>query len=121
LYQAADAYVSPYLAEGFNLPVLEAAACGTLMICTQGGPTDDFTRPEFALPIQSTRHAVPIAPGTSGECLMPSLEHLVQQMTAAVEQPALAVQARTAGPAFVSQYFTWKNAAGQLLPVLFPR
>ena len=28
LYQAADAYVSPYLAEGFNLPVLEAAACG---------------------------------------------------------------------------------------------
>src|SRR5262249_24096182 len=28
LYHAADCYVSSYLAEGFNLPVLEAAACG---------------------------------------------------------------------------------------------
>src|SRR3546814_16703936 len=28
LYQAADAYVAPYLAEGFNLPALEAAAFG---------------------------------------------------------------------------------------------
>jgi glycosyltransferase involved in cell wall biosynthesis len=27
MYRAADAYVSPYSAEGFNLPVLEAMAC----------------------------------------------------------------------------------------------
>jgi len=36
LYQVADAYVSPYRAEGFNMPVLEAAACGVPVICTRG-------------------------------------------------------------------------------------
>jgi glycosyltransferase involved in cell wall biosynthesis len=28
LYNAADAYVSPYISEAFNMPVLEAMACG---------------------------------------------------------------------------------------------
>lgn len=42
LYGAADCYVSPYRAEGFNLPVLEAMACGTPVLVTDGGATDDF-------------------------------------------------------------------------------
>jgi glycosyltransferase involved in cell wall biosynthesis len=42
LYGIADWYVSPYRAEGFNLPVLEAIACGTPVIVTDGGSTDDF-------------------------------------------------------------------------------
>jgi len=44
LYCLADTYVSPYRAEGFNLPVIEAIACGTPVIVTQGGATDDFAR-----------------------------------------------------------------------------
>lgn len=46
LYNIADAYVTPYRAEGFNLPALEAQACGTPVIATRGGATDDFLRPE---------------------------------------------------------------------------
>lgn len=42
LYSLADWYVSPYRAEGFNLPVLEAQACGTPVIASSGGATDDF-------------------------------------------------------------------------------
>jgi glycosyltransferase involved in cell wall biosynthesis len=42
LYSVADYYASPYRAEGFNLPVLEAMACGTPVIVTAGGATDDF-------------------------------------------------------------------------------
>ncbi len=42
LYDLADVYVSPYRAEGFNLPVLEAMAVGTPVIVTSGGATDDF-------------------------------------------------------------------------------
>ena len=41
-YQIGDVYVSPYRAEGFNMPVLEAAACGLPVICTRGGSTNDF-------------------------------------------------------------------------------
>jgi glycosyltransferase involved in cell wall biosynthesis len=74
LYQAADAYVSPYSAEGFNMPCLEAAACGTVVICTQGGSTDDFTRPEFTLHIQSTTREVQCTPGTAGTVLQPDYE-----------------------------------------------
>jgi len=42
LYNAADAYVTPYRAEGFNLPALEAQSCGTPVVATRGGATDDF-------------------------------------------------------------------------------
>ena len=34
--------------EGFCLPVLEAMAVGVPVIATEKGPTDEFTRPEFA-------------------------------------------------------------------------
>lgn len=43
LYCAVDLYVSPYLAEGFNLMVLEAIACETRVLVSKGGSTDDFT------------------------------------------------------------------------------
>ena len=53
LYQASDAYASPYRAEGFNIPVLEAASCGLPLLVTAGGATDEFTHPSFALYIKS--------------------------------------------------------------------
>lgn len=43
-YDLADCYVSPFLAEGFNLPVLEAACHGLEVICTRGGPPDEFAK-----------------------------------------------------------------------------
>jgi glycosyltransferase involved in cell wall biosynthesis len=43
LYGAADVYVSAYRGEGFNMPVLEAMACGLNTIVTEGGATDDFS------------------------------------------------------------------------------
>lgn len=120
LYQAADAYVSPYLAEGFNLPVLEAAACGLPVICTAGGPTDDFTNPDFAMPVQSKCMAVEI----NGErlfILAPEWEHLNQLMQGAIEQPEISAKARIAGPRFVAENFTWKRAVDRLLKVILPQ
>jgi glycosyltransferase involved in cell wall biosynthesis len=120
LYQAADAYVSPYLAEGFNLPVLEAAACGLPVICTAGGPTDDFTHPDFAMPIESKFRAVEI----NGELLFivaPVWEHLNQLMQRAIDQPEIAAKARIAGPRFVTENFTWKRAIDRLLQVILPQ
>jgi glycosyltransferase involved in cell wall biosynthesis len=42
LYNAADAYISPYYYEGFNLPVLEAIAAGLPVFVTKNGCTDFY-------------------------------------------------------------------------------
>ncbi|MEG4342172.1 glycosyltransferase family 4 protein [Microcoleus sp. A003_D6] len=118
-YQAADVYVSPYLAEGFNLPVLEAAACGLPIICTEGGPTDDFTRSDFAQRIESKFTAVTIE-GETLFILAPEWEHLTDLMRRAIEQPAIAAKARVAGPGFVAENFTWRRAVDRLLEVILP-
>ncbi|NJK65988.1 MAG: glycosyltransferase family 4 protein [Microcoleus sp. CSU_2_2] len=119
LYQAADAYVSLYLAEGFNMPALEAIACGLPVICTKGGPTDDFTTPDFAFHVEST-----LQEGTSNGQqifrLMPNLEHSIALMKNIIEQPELCDRTREAGPKFVATGFTWKHVVDQLLEVLLP-
>lgn len=42
LYNAADLYLSPYLAEGFNLTVLEALTSGVPVIVSQKGSTEKY-------------------------------------------------------------------------------
>jgi glycosyltransferase involved in cell wall biosynthesis len=42
LYNAADAYISPYLAEGFNLTVLEALTVGLPVIVSGKGSTEGY-------------------------------------------------------------------------------
>ena len=116
-YQAADVYVSPYLAEGFNLPVLEAVACGLPVICTEGGPTDDFTRSDFALRIDSKFMAVAIE-GETLFMLAPEWEHLTELMQRAIEQPEIRARARVAGPGFVADNFTWGRSVDRLLEVM---
>lgn len=42
IYNCSDIYVSPYIAEGFNLCPLEALACGTSLIISKTGSTSDY-------------------------------------------------------------------------------
>jgi glycosyltransferase involved in cell wall biosynthesis len=119
LYQAADAYVSPYLAEGFNLPVLEAIACGLPVICTAGGPTDDFTRSEFALRIDSQKKTMKIS-GEDRWIFNPNLEHLIYLMGQMIEQEDFRHQARDSGVKFVSERYTWARIVDRLIDVLDP-
>jgi glycosyltransferase involved in cell wall biosynthesis len=42
IYNACDIYISPYTAEGFNLPVLEAIATGMKVLASKGGSTEFF-------------------------------------------------------------------------------
>ncbi len=115
LYQAADVYVSAYKAEGFNLPVLEAAACGTPVICTRGGPTDEFTDPSFARRISSR---LIVEPGAGKRELSPSLEHLISLMDEAARDEGFRAGARAAGPQFVRAGWTWDHSAAALRRVL---
>lgn len=53
MYAAADAYIAPYKYEGFNLPPLEAIACGTPAIVTSGGATDAYMHEDVGIRIPS--------------------------------------------------------------------
>lgn len=120
IYQIADVYVSPYIAEGFNLPVLEAIACGLPVICTAGGPTDDFIQPNFALPIQSKLHSNHNNDGDLLYGVIPDFEHLVYLMENILENSEFRQQAQINGPAWVENRFTWSQVVDQILAILMP-
>jgi len=114
LYQAADAYVSPYRSEGFNLPVLEAAASGLPVICTKGGSTDDFVSDGFARKIKARKETRLVGEDRWTE-LEPDLAHLTELMMAAVEDHAWRRAAAAAGPAHVAEGFTWDQVTERLV------
>lgn len=115
LYHAADAYACPYLAEGFNLPALEAAACGLPVICTAGGPTDDFTTPEFALRIASDRRP---HPQSGGIMLVPRDQSLIECMRRVIDDDDWRTRAAVAGPEHTHSRFAWSAVADKLLQLL---
>ncbi len=118
LYQAADVYVSPYAAEGFNLPVLEAIACGLPVICTDGGATDDFTSSEFTWKIESKLRMITEKNGDVKFFLEPNTHHLIELMQAAIENSSFRTQTAMATK-FVTENLTWKHVVERLLQVMF--
>jgi glycosyltransferase involved in cell wall biosynthesis len=119
LLRAADCYVSPYLAEGFNLPVLEAAACGVPVVCTEGGATDDFTDASFAWRIRSRPDWIRTDLGLVGEVRQPDVEHLAEHMLHAASAPEEAMRMGRAGAARVAEHFTWDRVTDRLMDSLF--
>jgi glycosyltransferase involved in cell wall biosynthesis len=115
LYRAADAYVSPYHAEGFNLPVLEAIASGLPVIVTAGGPTDDFCRDEFALRVESTLRT---DPERGAKHLSPDLGSLVAHMTRVIDDAALRESAAVDGPEWAASHYSWRGVTERLVRLM---
>ncbi len=118
LYGAADVYVSPYRAEGFNLPVLEAMSCGLPAICTAGGPTDDFVADDCALRLPARQAPVALGDGRPGVQFDVAVETLEKAMTRAAadaqwrQRSGIAARRRAAA-------WNWDAAVERLLAVLF--
>ncbi len=109
LYRAADACVSPYRAEGFNLPVLEAAASGLPVICTAGGATDDFVSDSFALKIRSELAPVRLEGDLTGQWLEPEVDHVASLMFDVIEPAAGRREAAVAGPTHAAFRYDWSR------------
>jgi glycosyltransferase involved in cell wall biosynthesis len=115
LYGAVDCYVSPYRAEGFNLPVLEAIACGTPVIVTRGGATDDFCDDDVAVRINGT-------PGVHddaaefhhGHFITPNIGELAEAMDCFATRRDPGLDRSGAARDRVVGKFSWRNAAIQL-------
>jgi glycosyltransferase involved in cell wall biosynthesis len=117
-YQSADVYVSPYRAEGFNMPVLEAAASGLPIICTRGGPTDEFLPADLARKIESQKVRTR-SMGQEGWQLEPNLEHLTVLMRSAIEDHGWRNMAADEGPKHVRANYTWRTVVDTLMAGLF--
>jgi len=119
LLRAADCYVSPYRAEGFNMPVLEAAACGVASICTAQGPTDEFTDEYSAMRIRSSIGAQPLSPTETGDVLVPDVDHLIALMREACENPAATRARGVLASRHAHQRFTWDRVTDLLVERMF--
>lgn len=112
MYRLADSYLSPYRAEGFNMPVLEALVHGLPMAVTKGGSTDDFVSAfDYCQPISAS-------PGQLHDdrrYLEPDLAQLLQAMnqlsSAGDVEPA--VFERSSKRA--SKKFTWSAIVDSLI------
>jgi glycosyltransferase involved in cell wall biosynthesis len=120
LYRAADCYVSPYRAEGFNMPVLEAMACGVAVLCTAGGPTDEFTEPAFARRIRSLPLRKRLNETETGDALEPDLEHLIELMRDAARGRDATPEAGARAAAHAARHFTWDAVTDELIAQLLP-
>lgn len=97
-YRAAQLFVYPSRLEGFGLPVLEAMACGTPVVCSRVGSLLEIV-------------------GDSALTFPPDSEDaLVACLQMALTQPALRAELRVRGLA-QAQQFTWRRAARETLSV----
>jgi glycosyltransferase involved in cell wall biosynthesis len=112
LYNVADYYLSPYRAEGFNLPVIEAIACGTKVIVTEGGATDDFCDANTSIKIPSRLRTNEVISGTHvGAYLDPDLDALVQIVRQCASSPVSSSASLKFGRIDMLEKFAWKRAA----------
>jgi glycosyltransferase involved in cell wall biosynthesis len=117
-YQVADAYVSPYRGEGFNIPVLEASACGTPVICTKGGSTDDFMNDDTARFIDSRLEDY-VSGDERGCKLEPDLDHLIHLMFQVMEDDEWRGRVARVGPHHAATRFSWDLVVDKLLDAIY--
>ena len=110
-YNVADYYLTPYRAEGFNLPALEAATAGTSVIATAGGATDDFLVDACHLKVQGRfienallKDDLPV-----NAYFEPDLDHLITLLTNC---------SRKLGPVLPGHLASWDDASASLVDVL---
>jgi glycosyltransferase involved in cell wall biosynthesis len=98
LYSAAAAFCFPSLAEGFGLPIVEAMACGTPVVCSNVS----------AMPEVAGDAALLVEP-TNPDAIASALRRVLQQ-------PELADQLRERGLSRAAQ-FSWERTARKTLDV----
>jgi glycosyltransferase involved in cell wall biosynthesis len=120
LFAMSDAYVSPYRAEGFNLPVLEAMGCATPVIVTAGGATDDFVDARLSHRIASRPGTAADAPQpVEGRFCVPELDDLIEAMArVALGIKQTDAHSREQARLELAQRHAWGTVTHQLLELL---
>jgi len=111
MYRLADSYLSPYRAEGFNMPVLEALVHGLPLAVTKGGSTDDFVSAfEYS-------HFIDSKPGSLHDerrYLEPDVAQLLRTINEFKASPAPERAAIERSAQRAMKKFTWQAIADSL-------
>ena len=119
LYGLSDYYISPYRAEGFNLPVIEAITCGTKAIVTAGGSTDDFCDEMTSIKIPSIKHEHAVVRDTKiSAYLEPDFDALVDILGACAAENRCDPLHFSFGRRNLIEKFTWDRAAQLLVSLV---
>lgn len=114
--QTGNVFLSCSRSEGWNLPLIEAIACGTISICSDYGAQLEFAK-GIAQTVNIKEHRAPkhvfmaeegSVPGTWAE---PDFEHLQHVMRETYENYATLKRKALEDSVKVREKFTWQNAA----------
>jgi len=113
LYRLATCLVAPYRGEGFCLPALEAQACGTAVIATAGGPTDEFCSGFSQLAIESKLVNVDVSEPyvTEPKWFEPNGEHLGQLLKHVADNSDTIKDQALEQAADFKDHWTWQKSA----------
>ena len=106
IYSITDCYVSPYKAEGFNLTPLEAAACGTQIVVTNGGSTDDYFNDCMGFKIESKEKN-----HNNNILLSPKIDSLIDILNSIINKSDDKKETRRK---LVRENFSWENVVKKL-------
>ena len=106
IYSITDCYVSPYKAEGFNLTPLEAAACGTQIVVTGGGSTDDYFDDCMGYKIESKEKNI-----NNNIFLSPKIDSLINILNSIINKNDDKKETRSK---LVRENFSWENVVKKL-------
>jgi hypothetical protein len=88
------------------------------VICTSGGPTDEFTSESLVYRIRSSPKQRRFSTNELGDYLEPDLDHLVELMRHTLRERNEASRKADAGALDVARNFTWARVTERLLDVL---
>ena len=106
IYSITDCYVSPYKAEGFNLTPLEAAACGTQIVVTDGGSTDDYFDDCMGFKIESEEKNL-----NNNIFLSPKIDSLIDILNSIINKADDKKEIRSK---IVRKNFSWESVVKKL-------
>ena len=112
LYAAVDCYVSPYRAEGFNLTPLEAAACGTPILVTKGGATDEYFQASMGEQIEGD-----IIHEKEYVWIEPNIQSLIERLRSLIEGNKTSYDCKNSLE-YIYQNFTWTKVTQELVDVM---
>jgi glycosyltransferase involved in cell wall biosynthesis len=112
MYRLADSYLSPYRAEGFNMPVLEALVHGLPLAVTKGGSTDDFVG---AFEYSYTLDASPGSLHDERRYLEPNVGQLLNFMNRFAQEGGPETTALERSTERATKKFTWQAIADSLV------